>query len=654
MGLDSYMSEHYSEYKIELAEGNYDQDEVTLYFERDAGDSLVRYKLFLTLKEWNKLANLKGDPSFKDKLAGLSYDTVEVVYDAYGVDCASLSNQLSQSFKDAEIKFSKHVEEYLSEGAILTFNQLEKQFSGVGQILLISERGGKKEVKGKFFFAINDINRIKVDYVIKNTSNGVDITLRCKNRGAAFDVMLLKNDSRLPCLLGDKSSSVGGVKLVDFNGNNEINISFDLPPHQQNKFYSLAFSDDENEKYYILNLLYEDSFDVLVTGHNEPLVGKFYCPYCGSQIKDRNLIGAYESNPVICSNIGFGQSVVRPQIKDKNGDTIIQSIFCKADLEVQQSKAYFKPNRMRLLPKQFYDHKQYKIMLLGSTRAGKTTFLSRFFGLTHIGNEVNMSLKYLASAMAKFGVSVNAASAPALNVIGDATYQVSDKNYYINEPFYKERAIDLDSGSFPGATTTNTDCTSYPFILETNTKNATVSSYISFYDIPGEDARTRELSKFQDKEIGGIFLFINAVNDRQGNEAIINHLKSAKLPQDTPIAIILAKADLRESQFLPSSHILRTDYYDIPASIPYEQGIGREILCSSMEVRSFLQNESLITDLETQYDNISYFALSNFSFKNSIHHDSSDYNRPGQLTFENTTKRLELPFLWMLKQFGLL
>ena len=114
--------------------------------------------------------------------------------------------------------------------------------------------------------------------------------------------------------------------------------------------------------------------------------------------------------------------------------------------------------------------------------------------------------------------------------------------------------------------------------------------------------------------------------------------------------VVLLSYTLLENAFLDNCHVKRVDYYDDKNS-DYEKGIGREILASSMEVKSYLRAESMILDLENQYQNVMYFALSSFNFPESINQENQSFNEPGRLCFETSTKRIELPFLWMLKQF---
>ena len=653
MRIGNYHSEHELEYRIESADSRFEEDEIGFYFERDTGDPLISYKMFLTFAEWNKLTNYIGTATYEERLHSLQYNEVEIVFDVHSLDCASLSNPTSLAHQKADIKIRATIDQYLQNGGRVAFSQLEKQFSGVGQIILWSvNQSGEKTLKGKFFIAVNDLARIKVDYYFKSNPNGVDAILSCKNNGARFEVVLLENDNRLPCLKGDKAGVVGEARLVDFSTGPVQTVSFYLPPNKQNGYYALMFKNDEDEKYYLLNLLYEEKFDVLNLGKEEPIQGTLFCPYCGEKLRARKIVGAYEEGSITCTAAEL--NYILPKVLDKKGERARRTVFCKQDLQYMDGKGVFNPEFMRVLPSEYYDKYVAKIALLGSVRAGKTTYLSRFFGLSNTGSQVLMGLRHLSSSMSHFGISVTPANAPLLEPTAQGVYKFSDRNYYSTNRYYKDRSIDLTTGAFPMATPSGVDCHRYPFILETKKRDNSKNSYIMFYDIPGEDARSKQLKAAVSGECSGIFLFINAIRDIDGNAAVINAIKAANLPKDTPIAVILAKADLVENKFLSNAHVRRCDYFDIDPNIPYEQGIGREILCASMEVKSYLQAESMILDIESEYSNVMYFALSSFDFADSIRQGNDTDNDPGRLKFENATKRMELPFVWMLKQFGLL
>ena len=72
------------------------------------------------------------------------------------------------------------------------------------------------------------------------------------------------------------------------------------------------------------------------------------------------------------------------------------------------------------------------------------------------------------------------------------------------------------------------------------------------------------------------------------------------------------------------------------------------------EIRSYLKYMSLLPNLDGTFDHVKYFGVSSFNFVDSIHNDMEDVNTPGKVKFACSSKRLELPFIWMLKQFDLI
>ena len=130
-------------------------------------------------------------------------------------------------------------------------------------------------------------------------------------------------------------------------------------------------------------------------------------------------------------------------------------------------------------------------------------------------------------------------------------------------------------------------------------------------------------------------------------------LRAAKLSKRCPIAIIVTKMDTLEHEFDSNCHCLRTDYFD--GTTVYEgSSLQREIDYSSEEIRSYLKHMSLMPDFDGTYENVKYFGVSSFDFIDSIHNEMEDINTPGKVKFECSSKRMELPFIWMLKQFDLI
>ena len=71
MKKNQFYTENYLEYRLEKADGNFIEDEVQIYFERDSGNTVLENKLFITLNEWKNLTKFYSTPSYDDKLNSL-------------------------------------------------------------------------------------------------------------------------------------------------------------------------------------------------------------------------------------------------------------------------------------------------------------------------------------------------------------------------------------------------------------------------------------------------------------------------------------------------------------------------------------------------------------------------------------------------------
>ena len=149
---------------------------------------------------------------------------------------------------------------------------------------------------------------------------------------------------------------------------------------------------------------------------------------------------------------------------------------------------------------------------------------------------------------------------------------------------------------------------------------------------------------------------VNGRTDTGSNDMIIRVLQNAEISTDSPVAVILTKLDILKDEFNGNCHCLRTDYLNYSFDKYDGSYLEKEIDISSEEVRSYLSNEVPLTlDLENKFKNVKYFALSSFNYSDSIiHKKDENENDPGELKFESSGFRLELPLVWMLRQFGII
>ena len=659
-------AEYYFEYKIERVSGDEVVQTPRIYFERDYHTSNLPYTMFAVPEEWlnqQDLVNSLNDgesnaETVKKILSKLPYDTINVVFDIKGITCAPLADRNSPEYEKAEIKLDNQTfEKFYQAGCRLTIeNNNSEDHSGIGVIEMLKNGASV----AKFFFAVNFTFRKNISYTLDVSGKNVNMEFKCKDKPVGIEVVLVYNKDRLPCLRNDMGVNiVSSPFLLDFSKGDKFQKSIILTGDAatQGSIFSIAISNRKMEKYYILECEKNSSLPNQSDKKIDSTVS-YTCPFCHKKINYSIAKSAgYKRGGTSCqSATDAANSKGLPTITNKHKSKVKKCMFCADDL-MSKDHSSFQDSRRRLLPLAFMEHDNYKIAFAGSTRAGKTTYISRFFGISG-ATRISMPMTMAANSMKRFGINIKAA--PILEVKrSDDGYQLTDANWPDNQKQYVERSIDLRAKKYPVRTTTG-DYSSYPFIAEVND-----SSYISFYDIAGEDAQHSMLIKnIANGELIGIFCVINGKTDIGGNNDVINMLKGAAqrdtrkkddvaIDKRCPIAVVVTKMDTLEPEFDSNCQCLRSDYFDC-GTIYEGSEIERVINISSEEIRSYLKQNALLPDFDGFYDNVKYFGVSSFNFMDSIHNKNEDINRPGTVKFECSSKRMELPFLWMLKQFGVI
>lgn len=645
----AYSAEYYFEYKIDKVFGEHSIKTPKLYFERDC--SSQSYSLFAVPEEWLEkqedvlyhIKDTNNATEVKRALAKLDYDTIDIVFDITGIDCVPLSDSASVDYQKAEIKSKYSFEKFYEDGCrIMIENQNSNNHSGVGVIRMIKN----EIVIAKFFFAINFTFRNKITYTIETHGSKAILKFQCKDRPVGIPVRVVYNKDRLPCLKNDMGVNVVDEFVLDFSSSSDYKRQIKLTGDaaDNGNVFSVTISDTALSRFYLLDCLDNSSLNIRNNKESYPPVS-YACPYCHKKINYKVATSEpYKKGGAPCQYTAVEDSqIVLPIVKNNQNSKQKKCLYCSEDVT---AKGKFKPGFMRLLPPEFMEHSHYKIAFAGSIRAGKTTYISRFFGLT--GNDrVIMPMSMTGNNLKQFGIHVQSATIPRIKVDGDA-YKLEDSDWIAREQHYVDRSISLDPPRYPQPTTTG-DYTSYPFIAEVNHE-----AYISFYDIAGEDAQhTMQVQNIANGELIGIFCIINGKKDVDGNNGVFNMLRAANLSKKCPVAVIVTKMDILDHEFDSNCHCLRTDYYD--GSTRYEGSLLQHVIdYSSEQVRSYLKHMSLLPDLEGTFDHVKYFGVSSFNFVDSIHNEMEDINTPGKVKFDCSSKRLELPFIWMLKQFDVI
>ncbi len=646
-------AEYYCEYKIERVFGDKNLVKTPkIFFERDYRTPDLPYSMFAVPEEWlNKQESVlsatrgKSDAeSIKRALDTLAYDKMNIVYDIKGISCAPLADPESDEYKNAEIKNTVTFDNFYQAGCrIVIENNHSQDHSGIGVLEMMKGN----ELVARFYFAINFTFRKKIAYRLSFAGEKVSLEFQCKDCPVGVPVTLVYCKDRLPCLHNDMRINKVAEITLDFSHGS----TYKVPPiklnglaAEKNNVFSVTINNEKFSKFYILDCLENTSLPVHKQKEFIPKVS-YTCPFCHTPIdysilKDKR----YKKGGISCHPTAAKEST--PVIFTKHKSKIKNCIYCAEDLRTDNAST-FKNSRNRLLPPYFMEHNNFKIAFAGSTRAGKTTYISRFFGITG-GTTISMPMTMTVNSMKEFGVNIKAAPITQVDIISGGGYLVTDTNWTDTQEQYTDRSICLDPPNYPKRTESE-DLTSYPFIAEVNNR-----AYISFYDIAGEDAQhSMQVQNVANGELIGVFCIINGKTDVAGNNDVFRMLKDARLDKKCPIAVIVAKFDVLESEFDSNCFCLRSDYFDEAGNRYSGTPIEWKIDYASEEIKSYLKQKALMPDFDGAFENVKYFGVSSFNFIDSIHNELEDINTPGRVKFECSSKRMELPFLWMLKQFGL-
>lgn len=640
--MSNSVAEYYFDYRIEKVfekpDINKEIETPKLYFEYDY--AISQYCLFAVPNEWIECYD--GEET---------YDKVEVVFDINGTDCAPLSDKAGSAFKRAEIKSTAPItlEKFRQDGCrIILDNSGAGNHSGVG----IIEMHRQNNLIAKFFFAINFSFRQKIAYSVSIKKGMLHLQFKSSERPRGIQVNVVYNADRLPSLKNDARINVIGKAItLDFSSKATFDYCIDLKEEgvPDGAHISVMFDNRADEYFYLLDCVSNESLPADKKTKAVSL-GSYACPYCHRPI-DAQVIKSkeYKRGGVSCRALTENQPPKSPKIIGKKLGPAQSCMYCADDLDKNDS-GMFNDDFNRVLPPRYLEHDSFKIAFMGSTRAGKTTYISRFFGITG-DKKITMPMTSIAKSMAKMGVSVQPALVSQVNLTAGEknTYQIQDTDWCDTKDEYKDRSISLNPPRYPQPTT-ESDYTKYPFIVEVNG-----DSYVSFYDIAGEVSKgSVAIKNIANNDIIGVFYIINGKKDETGNEAVRAMLEKSKLDPACPIAVIVTKMDMLEEEFDSNCYCLRTDYLE-PMRTYENSTLEHYINQSSEEIRSYLLRERLLpNNIEGIYSNVKYFGVSSFTFVDSVHSATDDVNDPGEPRFACSSKHLELPFVWMLKQFGII
>lgn len=654
------MAEYYFDSKIEVLNDGLnvcDGGLPKMHIERDYYTDGVKYEMYLTFPQWNAK---KGDNSRNTR-----FDSAKVLFDIRGISIETVAKEDEKELAKREIEVNKTMsfDQYKKAGFRFPVVSDEEDYSGVGKIVLKKVGVSESTV---MYIAVNFGFKRKIKYQI----SGGKILFEGKNIKDEIGFKIHYAEDRYPCLLEDKRSNSFQSISVDFS--TPATMTYAIPESLKEKSLYLSFdggdptATKELEKYYLLECKGNDTLQAERRDFARPDLTSYFCPYCHEKIENGPLFQSkYMLGGVACNGHRIydgGKPVALTGVKGK-GKKAKNAMYCADDLgteKVNKHDTVKKPNAnslfARLLPDNFFTHKHFKIVVVGSARAGKTTFLSRLFDVSGSEESTEMTAKMLVNGTKKnFELMPYAIKEmDKLSVSRNAWY----KNKKIK--FYSDYSIDIAKGIYPEKTDKlaetqldkTKDVMKYPFVLESNK-----DTYVYFYDIAGEDAEqsTNRLGKMMLGAPAGIFYLVDGRLNVKGNDSVFQRIQEVIRESKTsyPIAVILTKFDMVESGFDENCHCLRSDVYDMMDKSFEGSLLEQNIDLASEEIKSYLKTKGIHPDFGPNA-NVKYFGVSSFSATDAVHHEDKTEDSPeiNYLTHRCSSKRMELPVIWMLKQFG--
>lgn len=474
----------------------------------------------------------------------------------------------------------------------------------------------------------------------------------------------------------DKLLIVGPIERSDING------------------YYLTFADSKDERYYLLEQMASNHGVKASKQSNfrKAFVDEIVCPFC------HNRIWWQGSDETDSYDFGGGISCqgekLNNTIKDNVGERW-QCIYCGKD--IKDSKDGFASSRdssvkyNRILPEDFLQSDSFRLAVVGETRSGKSFMLSRLFPFEPKREHVAVDLSPIRAYFRQSG-----------GITGETLLAVDEEKDFLaldkwRSPIHAKLDWNARTGHSPDATKKVADQSQSEYeILERNpivlSFNKRVSwfknprkQYLFVYDMPGESFaprnNTAQLKRLPlidyPERLGCIFLFNGDKEDKdlakkqhetlRGLIERLHNFNDPELYAQIPLAIVFTKFDIYEKYFDSNSHCLRGDthdmaYFDGRGNLRYSgTALQNNIDLASDEIENFLKSQfkgkysifNLLSDKKNRelFTEIKYFGVSTVGFEGAIKKINSETSL---VQFGTATKRLELPFIWMLNQYGII
>jgi hypothetical protein len=665
------MAEFYFDYTLRVLKNELDlpTDERSmpkLYLERDYSTENVNYVMYVTFPQWS--ANNKP----KNTRMPYGFTGVKLIYDvgAVGVDTVvNVTDKRQAKMGGVEVFKEITFTDYANDGHRCVILTDEENCSGVGKIILTSE--GRETI---YFVAVNFEFKKKIRYSI----SGSTLFFEESNYSRKFRIKVCVSSDRggsvYPCTKDYITESAQGSVIDVYTYKKPFQCS--LPENYANKPVYLCFDpkDEEVNKHFLLECTSNSTLGMNGEVARQDIV--LFCPYCHSVIKNRNeLKSKSHHGGVGCDGRRFvnegGKRTVTVMEGKNRKKPAKQAFFCSHDFRSEGENLKMPDDSfdlLRTLPDDFFDRNHFKVIVMGSKRAGKTTFISRLFGIRGSGEDTELHGDTISYGTKKL-VNLNPYSINCLRIVSDPGSKkiVTSKDswYKKNHSFYSAYSIDINKGIYPGATNTagnagevdkKRDITKTPFIMEVNKKD-----YVYFYDMAGEDAqRSTEFIKTligspDDNQPVAIFYLVDSLAEKEDTLSVSSRIKEVLSGRKNPcpVSVILTKFDAIEDKFDDNCHCLRSNANDMMARSYENSDLEKNVDFASEEICSYLSMKGINPDFG-EAANVKYFGVSAFSSPDAIYHESQKGTKEevNYLLHSSSPKRMELPIIWTLRQFG--
>lgn len=616
-----------------------------IYLEKDVN----QVELFFTFPDWFNPINTNQEREY-------IYEEIQIGFDPKGYLINNIIQRINQK-EDNDMVLSGSVR--YNDKCIVEFGRYslkQKYCSGIGYISL--KKDGAESI---IYFAINYGKKKKIYYTIDKNR----ITFKTRNDIDELKIKVYFNEDRLPCLANEAESSCENVTVKFYNHSGIVNLKNNH--YKSYKYIDLGGDTPEeiqsNKQMYLL-IREEDYTNTKKITNIRQINSIILCPYCNEEIKvnTKDL-----KNGVFCDGKVISKISNNFKLFNEKNKRHTNYIICKKNYLNRKNDAGDLNNvpiaPYRLLPDNILNRRNYRIAIVGKARSGKTAYISRLLNVTGsydrliISPEMNLFFEYYNIRSSDSRLIV-----PKRDQSNDNSYEINPIPYYSGKnanreakSFFNKYAISFENKKFiePTREGARDHTTEYPFILNVNNK-----AYVNIYDIAGEDVENgvREFNIITNGDNTSVIVVLDVSKGQEINRNILENTRTAlaNRKKNSPIAIVLSKFDTIEYEFNSNCACLSNDYLNLLTKNLTDSSLIHHIDAASLEIESYLKHIGLDVRAMLVGFNIKFFSTSIITYSDAIYHKDNDSidNEVNGLNFMSSTKRVELPILWILHELG--